>query len=736
MVKPATPSHDAERTDLFKRVDAILASGTGDVSKKDRAAVKKALIAFTRKFPQDAFLSKISDLPRETLLTFCTQVTNSTASLDLKSLVSQVMDNANKEKVEKNEKVPQSVLMRQILDIFLAENKDWKDVPLTELVTRTYTLSKKSKIKEENHLVMVSMLLEELTKRPPLPIPRDVVNDFLQTSHFLPNSDGDTTRFLRNHGLDALVQKMEQEASLGKTKDDIRKSLDGLLATMAERDRRYNKVRFLNYDQIVNMVEVYKSKPLDLYVIINHWVQGRYTKLLGSTAVAKEDIKTKQSVPVKGYISFTESSERPLLYMILRPWVPHMKEIQVCTDFVEYRSEFVGTEHGCDWYTPSARFYEDSTHPDNQQKGFVLDMKGHQVKILYKTYSGKRFLQDEVIFQEELSYFHKYPAYSLPFLETASKTIPLANLSPKYMGILKDMAVNSLQSALASRLPTVSFDAHTMAVQILPSIMARSQTLLGFLERLFEVVHRLDAGVCKTSDLHRVYHKRLSLFFYRLDQLVALTDGLAFPEWSRFPEEDKKKILHCHTQSRQAFVKRSMYLFRLKLFPLQKISGDLVTPPLLDVLYPEMTEDTLYEYVLPELKDPLDLRIVSGIYMNDAHVEGKKNEVQQTGVFFAMDYIYYRDDLDSGLFVDYPDYYKMKITPPKVMTGFVDEFPDFWQRFDIFLTEMPAPVPQVEELLVAEEQEEELGDEEEEEEAGVLEEYPDFLQEDQEFLYV
>lgn len=740
MAKPATASVEGERKTLFQKIAAILTPGTGEVSKKDRAAIKKAIISFIRKFPSDTFLSKLSDLPRETLLTLSTQVSGA-AEVDLKALVHQVLHGAYKEKVLKKEKVPEHVLKRQWMDIFLEENKDWRDISLADLLSRSYTLTKGSKMETEDNLILVSMILEALWKRPPLPIPRDILNPFLETSQFIPNTDGDVNRFVRQHGLVLLTRKIEQETALGKSKDDIRASITGLLTEMAEKDRRYVKVRFLNLDQVLKMINVYQTKPVDLYVIVNHWVQGRYTKVLGET---KEELVVKQKQTAKKkieYVSFLDSTPKPLLYMIVRPWIKDLKRVLIHSEQKDYLQGWVKDS----WYTPSKKFYEDATDPKNTQKGEVCRVKGSAVRILYELYSGKEFQQDEAVFQQEVAYFKSYPAYSIPFLEKASQSVPLADLSRRYLDGLKDMGRSILRSGLAQRLPTSSFDVEQMAPAILSSILEKSHSILDFFEGLFSVVYRLDPAVSELSHLHRVLHERLKRFFYPLSQLAALTDGLAFPEVYLLTDKERAVVSSCYKASKEYFVKKQLYHFRMRLFPLQKISNTLPFPDWKwNVSYPEVSDDLLFQYRLPSTDTVLDLRTVANIFMNDAHVESHHDEVQETAQFFLLDYVYYRDDLETGLFLDYPEYYNPMVldTAPKTTEGEMDageEFPDFWVRFDIFLKQQESLFPGkgkmvepiVQEMIEMEEEvEEEVGKDEEEQEAGEMEEYPDFLEEE------
>lgn len=737
MAKPATTSLTKDRRQLFQHIATIVQDGT-EVSKKNRAAIKKAIISFIRKSPSDSFLMKLSDLPGEMLQALCTQVSQA-GDLDLKSLVQQVMNGAEKEKVLKKEHVPDHVLKRQWMDIFLSENKDWKDISLSDLLSRSYTLAKNSKMETEDNLIVVSMILEALYKRPPLPIPSHTLHSFLETSDFIPNTEGDVDRFIRQHGLDLLVNRIQEETCIGKSKEEIRKSISGLLSDMSIKDRRYVKVRFLTMDQVVQMIEVYRTKPVELFMIINQWVQGRYTKILGETkgVILKQQKKQSEKNDIE-YVSFIDSTPRPLLYIMLRPWVKDMKTFLVSSDNKEYLYEWVKES----WYTPSKRFYEDSTDPNTVQKGDVCIIKGSRVRILYQCYSGKEYVQDEATFQLEVLFFKNYPGYSIPFLEKATRSVSLANLSNQYLDSLKHMGLSILISAFSQRLSTTYFDVEQMAEDVLTSVLDKSHYMIDFFEYLFMVAHRLDPAVSNLSDLHRVFHQRLERFFYPLSQLPVLTDGLAFPEISHLTAKQKSIVSSCYKSSKEYFLKKQLYHFQINLFPLQKISGTLPFPDWkCDVPYPAVPDDLFYKYWL-STDVPLDLRTVANIYMNDANVESNLEELKETSLFFSLDYVYYRDDIDSGLFIEYPQYYKPESpeiaqeTAHEVMT---ESFPDFWVRFDVYLKDQEALSigkgkiiePIVQELLEVEEEDQDIGDEEEQE-AGEMEEYPDFPQQEEE----
>ena len=443
------------------------------------------------------------------------------------------------------------------------------------------------------------------------------------------------------------------------------------------------------------MVTVFNGNILSLDDVVNKIITGREALKAGLDPkvfrkpvlidekgnVASNIIRQKKmlynSVLLK---PSTLEGPRPIMYMILRPWVKNMKEFTISSSHKPYLGELAHVDT-TQWYYPTDVFYEASTHPGSQN---MID--GHKVRIRYETLDGKIFEQDKEIFDLEKRFFETSPMYDVPFLERAFSRLSLSVLDNHSRSILETMAKNILSSAFG-RIMNSYYNLSLLSEKVLQSILQASVTIENFFDNIYKVVWRLDTSICPVAVLHKNHHRRLRNFLYELSNLHNLTNGLAFYEMSLMSSEDQLMISNTVKVSREIFYIKSINNFKSILYPtlrFQTLKKRLPPRPPFVIDY-NVKEEYFFYYMLPKNPEVLHLDAV-------AKYEDDENPiVKQTEKYFDLDYVTYMGQLGTSLFCTYPVYYSEN---PLALTATISQASaqasqapqdDFWDKFEAYL---------------------------------------------------
>lgn len=736
-VKPGKLSIQVARINLFRNMNSVLQGlKTPGIPQKVLTNIKKDIIKHIRSYPADKMIEKITHFDAPDLIQITRTIYESANEVDVASLIKQLLEKQQKKSVKENLKISVNDKKRLALNIFFDENPTWREKALSQLIEILYKHKKKTELSEDDEILLVG-LFSILDKSPPLPIPTPMLHKFLLESDFVPNTDQDERVFAKKNGLYLLKQQIED----GKTLKEI----TPLLNIISERNRKYYRVKFFNLTQVKSIVEAYEKNPFKLDVILQEYVTVRDIKLLDSKGnIIPLPVKTtgpkKFSHTTKG-LSF---SGKPFLYMIIRPWIPNLKEIHISTAHKPYVNQLLYIDKDDEsWFSPSSDFYSDCTKTSTQKENILYLRDGnHQVKVKFILYSGKHFLQNESIFKKEEEYFMSNARYTLSFLDRAAKVISISLLNNEYMCILKNMGQQIISSALSKVLDSKRYNLDTMSTEILGPILTNSVFIRDYFSHLFDVVKRFDSSVCLIAQYHHIYHDRIKKFFYKLDSLYKLPD-----KYSWFEKKYLKDYDDVITKSKDYFINKNLYDFRAKLFPFERISDKIYVPILkFEVPYPtdKITKDSLYEI------QSVDLRIVAAIVMNDASSEAPEN-IEELQTFFDFDYVYYMDNIE--IFTGYPLYFiteEDKLVVPdepdqiekEEETG--HDFEHLWEQFEerikdledqpkneypLFVagTEQEGPVN----LFDEDGEEADVHDDDEEEDNDFYDGFPDLHEEDE-----
>lgn len=679
-VKPGKVPVMVARINLFKNLYSILHGlKSPGIPKKVLANMKKDIIKHIRSYPEDKIIEKITEFSITDLLHITRTISEPGAAVDISSLVKQFLVKEVKKEVEAGLKISLFKKKRGVLDLFFDENPTWREKSLSQLIDQLYQPKKKTELSEDDEILLIDMLTI-LDKSPPLPIPTHLLHKFLLESDFVPNTDGDEKVFVKKYGLYSLKQQIEEGKDL--------KEITPTLNLISERSRKYYRVRFFNLKQVKEMVQAYDENPFKLDFILREFVTNRDVKLVD----VKGNIIPKPIKSTAGKNSFTSAGPKalsfgtkPYLYMITRPWIPNLKEIQISTVYQPYINDLLYVDKdGYSWFSPSSDFFSDCTKT-TRQEGNILYLRdgSNQVRVKYILYSGKHVLQDEALYKREEDYFATHATYTLSFLETAAKTISIGLLNLEHMGILRQMGVQIIGSALSKVLDSKRFNLDAMSSEILAPISQKSETIKDYFKSIFQVVKKFDVGTCFVARFHHVYHDRIRRFFYRLESLSTLPDRLAFPE-----KKHLKDLDDAVTRSMNYFIHKHLFEFRAKLFPYERIREKIDVPRIrYDAPYPseKMTKDCLYQI------GQVDLRTAASLVMNDMSHEVQDIEELQT--YFDFDYVYYEDNVD--VFVGYPLYFIVEkeeavlvVEKPPTDEEKETDFEHFWEQFQERLVEL------------------------------------------------
>lgn len=731
-IKPGKVSIQVARTNLFKNLYSTLHGlKSPGIPKKVLANMKKDIIKHIRSYPEDKIIEKITDFSLPDLLHMTKTISESKEAVEIVSLVKQIISKEIKKDAEAGLKISLYEKKRRVLDLFFEENPTWREKSLSQLIDQLYQPKKKTELSEDDEILVIG-ILTILDKSPPLPIPLHMVHKFLIESDFLPNTEGDEKVFVKKYGLHNLKQQIEDG-----------KDITPLLNLISERNRKYYRVRFFNLKQAKEMVQAYEENPFKLDFILREFVTNRDVKLVD----VKGSIipKPKSSAPKKSFYGVGSKalsfSSKPFLYMITRPWIPNLKEIQISTVHKPYINELLYIDkEGESWFSPSSDFFSDCTKP-SRQEGNILYLKdgSNRVLVKYVLYSGKHFLQDEVLYKKEEEYFTNHATYSLSFLDTAAKTILISLLNSEHMAILRQMGLQTINSALSKVLDSKRFKLNVMSSEIITPILNNSETIKDYFTLLFHVVKRFDVDACFVARYHHVYHQRIKNFFYKIQNLSTLPDKLAWPE-----KKHLKDLEEAVVKSRNYFIQKNLFEFRAKLFPYERIREKIEVPRIkYDAPYPseKMTTESLYQI------DSVDLRTAASLVMND--MSHDVEDIEKIEAFFDFDYVYYKDNIE--VFIGYPLYYVVDKEDDKIVATKEEEtipkekdFEHFWKQFEERLVELEG-LPKNKHPLIVEGvdnepisildesgDEEEAHEEEENEDTDFYSGFPDLHEEDDE----
>lgn len=757
MVKPATKppksSIAQKRKALFKEIHRILSSHYETKSVTDTSIIKKQIKTLLIKFQRstkDDFLQFVDlDLPQ--MLTLSEQLKDCEEGANIHQIIKNTVEAVIVVAVKPPK--PMAKTLRDIMTMYLRENPDWEEKSLKTLLDRLELPNNKRPFptiltKDEEAKVM--MIMNDLYHSPHLPIPRELVNEFLLTSEFIRNTEGDVDTFIRKYSIEALMRAIEEELDqqyeqykingggplhempVDETK--MMKRISPILEVLYTSDRKLYKVKFFDYSKVLQMITVYNGNILSLDDVVNKIITGREAlkagldpKIFRKTILIDEKgnilstiVRQKKllynTVPLK---PSKMEGPRPIMYMILRPWVKNMKEFTISSSHKAYLGDLahVDTEQ---WYYPTNVFYEASTHPSGSQKDKDYMMDGHKVRIRYETFDGRIFEQDKDIFEQEKRFFETSPMYDVPFLERAFSGIKISVLDIRLRLILETMAKDILSSAFGCILNSYHYNLSMLSEMVLKYIFENSITIENFFDNIYKVVYRLDKSICPVAVLHKIHHRRLRNFFYQLSDLQNLTNGLAFIEMSFMSPDEQLMVKNMVKVSRDIFYMKNIHSFKTIVYPTLRSQTSKKSLPILpsfNVEYPNVREETFFSYMLPKNPEVLRLDVV-------AASEENGTLFQQTEKYFDLDFVTYMGELDTSLFCTYPVYYlKNPLAQPlaQPLTQPISQKPDddFWDRFEEYLTSKelkpPGKKPNVIKIENVdepeEEQEEELGEE-------------------------
>jgi len=769
MLHPGKSTMEEQRCQLLEKILEIIRPYK-NVKEEDpalktriqklRASVKSKIIIFLRNHSNQNYLSSISDLPFSVLFDLCENLKDMKDS-DLKPMIQQIVGGVQKEKVLKNQPVAPEIQQRIILTTYLQSLDHWQQTPLEELLEpEKFTDPKKKKkisfsslFPNDEDASFVFELLHKLLKEPPLPIPRYLVDSFLLESDFKPNTLGDPDVFIKQNGLKELEDQLKIHA--GEDEETIMKHIRPLLFQLTERNRLNYKAKFLTLPQVRQMIQTYQKNPFKLHLIINQLVthESKLKMLdmdLNFLSPQAKPLKINSKTSTTGNSSKLMLGDRPILYMMVRPWIRNWKATLLHNGPDFYKGEMVmKDEKGREWFLPTPKFYEDSCDPHAFQKGTVYHLLGQEMMLKYMLFDDrKEIIQNEEIFKLELQYFNGNPLYTVKFLESAYKKIQTSFLPSNFLAILKDQSLAILNSSLGKVLPVAQFETLKMAQVMLDSIFQHSVFVHDIFIHVFDIVHRLDPSICSSAVLHQLHHQRFRQCFYLLEPLYQLPDSLAFVEKFFVSDMDQKKLDSLKKEALDAFVENNYHRFLMTIYPFQRVISTRKyvmkeQKPLL-MTYPTIPDSFL---IFVEEK-PFSL-----VNLANESFEGLDSvALQKTKPFYEWDHIYFKDNLKV---FGYPDYYivitdlppSKPASPPTVATSelpspTVDLLENFWPAMDKFISKQESlPVGKNAILIQAtptprldqdEEEEEELEQVEEEEDVEIKD--YDFYDDDEEFI--
>ena len=718
-VKPPKTSISKKRKALFKEIHRILSSHYETKSATDASIIKKQiktlLIKFQRATKDD--FTQFVDLDLRQMLTLADQLKDCEEGANIGQIIKDAVGAIGSGGGGGAAPPPKPAVktVRDIVTIYLRENPDWEEKSLKTLLDRFELPINKRPFptvltKDEEATVM--LIIDDLCNSPHLPIPRELVNEFLLTSDFVRNTDGDINTFIRRYSIEALMRAIEAEleqqheqhktnggAEMPVDETKMMKRLSPLLEDLYNSNRKLYKVKFFDYPKVLQMVTVYNGNILSLDDVVNKIIAGREALKAGLDPkifrkpvlidekgnIASNIVRQKKML--YNTISLKPSKlegPRPIMYMILRPWVKNMKEFTISSSHKAYLGDLAHVDT-TQWYYPTDVFYEASTQPSGSQKDNNYIIDGHKVRIRYETLDGRIFEQDKDIFDQEKRFFETSPMYDVPFLERAFSRINIYVLDNQSRSILETMAKNILSSAFG-RIMNSYYNLSLLSEKVLQSILKSSVTIENFFDNIYKVVWRLDTSICPVAVLHKNHHRRLRNFLYELSNLHNLTNGLAFYEMSLMSSEDQLMISNTVKVSKEIFYIKSINNFKSILYPtlrFQTLKKRLPPRPPFIIDY-NVKEEYFFYYMLPKNPEVLHLDAV-------AKYEDDDNEiVKQTEKYFDLDYVTYMGQLGTSLFCTYPVYYSEN---PLTLTATISQpsaqiqapQDDFWDKFEAYL---------------------------------------------------
>lgn len=668
-----------------------------------RASIKTKINLFVGQAQHRKFLLDVGDMAFDIIYTLVKQIDTAgdVDAINFPTLVSQVKD-VEPLAPPTSKPLPDHVYLRQIMSRYLKEIADWRERDLSDLLQWSRDNSDKMDLPEID-VIRVLQVLSVIHDSPPLAIPRDLVNPFLENADFKANTPGDPIVFCRQNGFAQLTRILDgpdDPQTMGK-------KIAPLISCMGEKDRRLYRIRFLSLDQLREFIKAYQQNPFSIYDTLNSYIQIRMIKMLSpdnTTVLDPPKTSKKYTAPARtGMINFN-TDERPLLYMILRPWVVNLKDFLI-QGRAEYYDAMADDDDG--WYYPNAAFFAASCNVNNSQKGtvYILKPSEHQVRLKYRTLDGQEFLQTEDIFRTEQLFFRNSPMYDFPFLERACQRIRIAYLDDQLRGMLRVMGRDLLAYSLTQILSSSRFRIHAMASMIIDNIMMDSVMIDDLFVHIFRTIHRLDGSVCPTAAFQRIHHRRLRQCMYNNDlaTLHRLSDGMAFPEkFIYLNASERQKVDRATELAQTVFVRNQVYAFRIRLYPFQRIKSNkplMVPHAITDISLPDLYPD--FDYAVFYEEEIHDLRKIAADFIDD------NLETPLTGAadrFFDLERVYYIDCV-VGTFWNYPSYYIPETdtnddneTSDHQVDAAADNTPspfaaDFWETFEDFVSQLEAKSP-------------------------------------------
>jgi hypothetical protein len=240
-----------QRVELFARIKSV-----ADKPK----AIRQAVGRFLQEHPTDNYLLDLYDLDKDAIVTLCDVViANPTAYL--RTLLRNTrVDNAPEEVLKPHQE------LRRALTLYLDKVGDWRTMTLQALIDALHETTIKELSTDQKSILID--LFTNLIREPALPIPREILDPYLEFSTLEP-PEHSPEHFIRENSIYILQREIEKTGHLSPR--EAMENIQPLLDRMSSNNRMNYKARFLSYENVLNMAMEYKSRPLPLDVIIDNF---------------------------------------------------------------------------------------------------------------------------------------------------------------------------------------------------------------------------------------------------------------------------------------------------------------------------------------------------------------------------------------------------------------------------------------------------------------------------------
>jgi len=241
-----------QRVELFARIKSV-----ADKPK----AIRQAVGRFLQEHPTENYLLDLYDLDKDAIVTLCDVViANPTAYL--RTLLRNTrVDNAPEEVLKPHQE------LRRALTLYLDKVGDWRSMTLQELIVALHDTGSIKELSTDQKSILID-LFTNLMREPALPIPREILDPYLEFSTLEP-PEHCPEHFIRENSIYLLQHEIEKTGNLSPR--EAMENIQPLLDRISSNNRMNYKARFLSYENVLNMAMEYKSRPLPLDVIIDNF---------------------------------------------------------------------------------------------------------------------------------------------------------------------------------------------------------------------------------------------------------------------------------------------------------------------------------------------------------------------------------------------------------------------------------------------------------------------------------